>query len=189
MKAYKVNLIGTPTHYLVTAKQKTALDQMLNDERKRGAVATIGEDTVRLSMIRSITLTNVDLESCPDYFQQAVEREQKGTTKPSTPTYRKLPSEWIIIDKQGRILETSASSKAIEATAEKILALGDPEEDSTRRLIVARAHYLAGTDQIKQYYTALEQLPEAFLCFPNAENPASLIVRQIYIYGEERMKK
>lgn len=182
MEAYRINLMGTNDHYLVTERQKIPIEKALN--AKNSSLIRIANDTVRTSSIKSITLTRVDLDSCPEYFQEAVAEERAKNPAQSSPSYRKLPTEFIIIARDGKILATDIAAETVERITKSLLALGDPEENPKLRFLIAKAHYTTGIDGVKQYYTAaLEQIPEALLCFPNAEDANGLIIRQIYHYG------
>lgn len=182
MKAYRVNLIGSNDHYLITEKQKNAVQDAVDNKTSR--YIYFGGDMIMASSVKSIVATNVDLESCPDYFQQAVERERAG--KPADPNagLRKLPTEWIVLDTEGNILATDVSHSTITTVTKMVLEKGDPEADKSRRFMVAKCHYKTESDGNRSYFTGLGQMPEALRCFPNAGNPGHMIVRQIYKYGK-----
>lgn len=184
MKAYRVVLNGTNDTYLLTISQGERLKKLLNGDAKPNGITNIGDDIVRLSTIKAVKATNVDLESCPDYFQQAVERERAG--KPADPNagLRKLPTEWIVLDTEGNILATDVSHSTITTVTKMVLEKGDPEADKSRRFMVAKCHYKTESDGNRSYFTGLSQMPEALRCFPNAGNPGHMIVRQIYKYGK-----
>ncbi|MBQ6396205.1 hypothetical protein IJH89_01305 [Candidatus Saccharibacteria bacterium] len=188
MKAFKVNLVGSNNHYLVTETQKKIIEKMLNGE-KRSAVINLGEDIIRLSTIKSLTLTSVDLNSCPDYFIAAVKREKGDEDDQKLPSYRKLPTKWIIVNPADKIIVEDISDEAIKRANQITLALGDPAEDKLRRFIIAKAHYLVGKDGIRQYYTSLNQLPEALVCLPQNEQPDKPVIEQIYRYGYPQRNK
>ena len=179
MKAYRVNLIGSHDSYLLTTKQKPAFERKLKDT-KGNEFVELGGDSFRISAIRSITITDVDVDSCPDYFKNQVKKEQKG--EPELPAFQKLPTQWLILDLNGKILSTSVAASEIERVTNAYLALGNPEEDKNRRFIVAKCHYRKGENG-REYYTNLNQIPEAMKCFPNAELPSHIVARQIYYYG------
>ena len=180
MLAYRVNLSGTHDHYLITEKQKPALDQAMAGPG-RGTV-TIGGDTIRVSSIKSITQCDVDLESCPAYFQKRVilEREQGGI---GVPGFHKFPTEWLLLTLKGEIIKTDVARNSVAEVTRILLAQGDPEENKDLRFIAAKCHFKFGTDGEKQYFVAPDQIPEALRCFPNAEAPDHMVVRQIYHYG------
>ena len=182
MKAFKVNLVGSNNHYLVTETQKKIIEKMLNGE-KRSAVINLGEDTIRLSTIKSLTLTSVDLDSCPDYFVKAVKREKGDKDDTKLPSYRKLPTKWIIVNPAGKIIAEDISDKAVEEANQITLALGDPTKNTSYRFIIAKAHYAIGKDGVRQYYTSLSQLPEALVCLPQNEQPGKPVIEQVYRYG------
>lgn len=177
MKAYRVNLTGSHDYYLITPRQYETLSQVL-DERGHQFVI-LGGDKVRTSLIKTIVQDDVDPESCPHYFQDQVKKESGQSDQPA---YRKLPTQWLILDLNGKILSTSVAASEIERVTNAYLALGDPEEDKNRRFIVAKCHYRKGENG-REYYTNLNQIPEAMKCFPNAELPSHIVARQIYYYG------
>lgn len=185
MLAYRVNLSGTHDHYLITEKQKPALDTAMAGSG-RGTV-NIGGDTIRVSSIKSITQCDVDLESCPTYFQKRVilEREQGGI---GVPGFHKFPTEWLILSLDGRIIKTDLSTKSVAEVADSLLAQGDPEENKDLRFIAAKCHFKFGTDGVKQYFTAHDQIAEALRCFPDKENPGHMMVCQVYHYGMPQWK-
>lgn len=179
MLAYRVNLTGTHDHYLVTERQKPALDSAL---KKNCGVVIIGGDTIRVSSIKSVTQADVDLPSCPAYFQAQVKKEQDKAVAINN-GLMKLPTKWIIIDLDGKILKEDVSRNSITEVAEALLAMGNPEENQNLRFVVAKCHFKFGDVGEKQYFTATEQIPEALRCFPDADNAGHMIVRRITHYG------
>lgn len=186
MLAHRVHLVGTNETYLITQNQKPTFEKAM--EGQGSAVVKIGDNTFRAREIKKITTVNVDLECCPPYFQKRVAAEKKNQSEPTLPAYRKLPTEWIILDPNGKILATDISRGTVDRIARNILARGDVEEDKTLRFIVAKCHYTLGSDNQKQYYTKLDQVEEAYKCFPYAELPSHMVVRQIYKYGVRQWK-
>lgn len=186
MKAYRVHLIGTKETYLITEKQKPTFESAM--EGSGSTVVKIGDALIRAREIKKISLVHVDLDSCPDYFQSRVAVEIRGVKKGEVPAYRNLPTQWLILDTQGKILATDIRHGSIAEVAKGLLEKGDPEKDTSLRFLIAKCHYQIGSDGQKQFYTALRQIPEADKCFPNAELPSHLVVRQIYNYGTPQMR-
>lgn len=180
MLAYRVNFSGTHDHYLITEKQKPALDSALKENR---GVVVIGGDTIRVSSIKSVTQVDVDVPSCPPYFQAQVKREQEIADRATSHGFHKFPTEWLILSLDGKIIKTDLAIKSVAEVTNSLLAQGDPEENKNLRFIAAKCHFKFGTDGVKQYFIDLKQIPEALKCFPNAENPGHMVVRQIYVYG------
>ena len=185
MLAYRVNLSGTHDHYLITEKQKPALDQAMAGSG-RGTI-NIGGDTIRVSSIKSIPQCDVDLESCPAYFQKRVAIERENTER-GAPGFHKLPTEWILLTLDGKIIKTDLAVKSIAEIANALLKQGDPGQNTNLRFIAARCHFKFGSDGVKQYFTAHDQIAEALRCFPNKENPGHMVVRQVYHYGIPQWK-
>lgn len=178
MKAYRINLIGTNDHYLVTEKQKPHIQEMMN---KPGSLISIGGNTFRASAIKSITQTSVDLNSCPDYFYNTVQSERAGT-KDDSPFYRKLPTEWVILSDDGEFITTDVSRQSEDVVA-RTLAKKDP----SKRYLLAKCHYEIGSDGERQYYTKLDQIPEALKKRPDPDWPFGSPIVQIYRYGERQI--
>lgn len=176
MKAYRVNLIGTNEHYLVTSAQKTFLDQAINEKAGNNTVQ-IGGDTIRLNAIRSITATDVDLNSCPGYFQSAVERERKNYL-PNLPEYRKLPTSWVILAPDGTIMANGISREEENSVVKSL------KED--QRFYLAKCHYEMDGGEPK-YYTNLEQIAEALEKRPIAGEGYDPPIVQIYHYGKAQL--
>lgn len=171
MKAYRVKLIGTTDHYLVTESQKQAIDRLIEG---KGTVVHIGGDTIRTNAIKAITQANVDLESCPEYFIEAVKKEEGGKPSASGPAYRNLPVEWIILSEDGKILSTNISRMAQRRIAKAIGATG--------YFYLAKCHYRLG-DGGKEYITNLTMIMEALQIKPDAEEPEYSVINQRYLYG------
>ena len=179
MLAYRVNLTGTHDHYLVTERQKPALDSALKENR---GVVIIGGDTIRVSSIKSVTQVDVDLASCPAYFQVQVKREQEKVAAVNN-GLMKMPTKWVILDLKGKILKEDVARSSIAEVAQAMLAIGDPEENKDLRFVVAKCHFKFGDVGEKQYFTATEQIPEALRCFPCSEDASHMVVRRITRYG------
>lgn len=171
MKAYRVKLIGTTDHYLVTERQKQDLDKLIDGN---GNMVHIAGDTIRTNAIKAITQTNVDLESCPDYFIEAVKKEEGGKPSASGPAYRNLPAEWIILSEDGKILSTNISRMAQRRIAKAIGATG--------HFYLAKCHYRLGNEG-KEYITNLTMIAEALQVKPDAEEPEYSAITQRFLYG------
>lgn len=180
MRAYRIILTGTNESYLVTEKQKPTFEKIM--EEGGNAVVKIGETSFRAREIKRIVPTNVDLQCCPDYFQEAVKQESDNEPQ-NRPSFKNLPTQWIILSNDYKtIYATNAARDTTGAITKMLLAKGDPNADNTLRFIVAKAHFLIGPNQEKQFYITREQLPEALKCFPDETSPV-LVVRQVYKYG------
>lgn len=188
MLAYRVNLYGAgDKHYIITPAQKPKIEKAML-ELSGTATLKVGDDIIRVSTIKSITSAQVDPVGCPDYFQRQLEAERANETEPKMPGYRKLPTEWILLTPDGKIIKGDISVKSIADTTERLLAQGDPEENKDLRFVAAKCHFKFGSDGIKQYFTAHDQIAEALRCFPNRENPGHMVVRQVYHYGIPQWK-
>ena len=183
MKAYRINLIGTNNSYLVTERQKPAVEQAVEQRTQR--FIKIGGDLIQTSSVKSITVTNVDVDCCPDYFQRQVKAELTNNA-PKEPGYRKLPTDWLILNLEGKIIATDIAKKTVERIAKALLQTGDPDKDTSLRFLVAKCHFKIGPDEQRQYFTGNDQIAEAFRCYPDASDPSNMIVRQIYRYGRRQ---
>lgn len=172
MKAYRVYLIGTQDHYLITEKQKPQFEVALKSNK--GGVITVGGDIIRSNAIKAIKAVNVDLESCPDYFIGAVKKEEGGKPSANGPAYRNLPAEWIILSEDGKILSTNISRMAQRRIAK---AIGE-----TGHFYLAKCHYRLG-DEGKEYITNLTMIVEALQVKPDAEGPEYSVIKQRFLYG------
>ena len=177
MKAYRVNLIGSQGHYLITEKQKPAFEALL--KTNKSGVVSIGGDIIRSSAIKSITTVNVDLDSCPEYFTDVVKREESAGPAATGPTYRNLPTEWLTIDLEGKILATNIGRIATRQIA-KALA---PEGKHFRQ---ANCHYRIGATGEREYITNLTMVPEAIELAPTTEAPECSPVVGHYKYGQKQ---
>ena len=102
--------------------------------------------------------------------------------------YKNLPTQWIITDTKGKILALDISLNSVARVAKDTIAASkNYVHDKTARYILAKCHYTIGPDGEKQYYTSLEQIPEALKCFPIKELPAHSRIRQIYHYGAPQL--
>lgn len=180
MLAYRVNLSGTHDHYLITEKQKPALDAALKENR---GVVIIGGDTIRVNSIKSITQAEVDPGSCPAYFQAQVKREKDKEAAASAHGFHQLPSEHLLLSMDGRILRTDASRQSLKEVSKSLLSRGDPREDKNLRFLLAECHFKYGVDGQKQYFTALDQLPEALKCRPEKDDANGAVVECVFHYG------
>lgn len=178
MIAYKVNLIGGGG-YLITEKQKDILTQIL--ENGTGMVE-IGGNVFRKNQVKSITREELDLDKAPEYFKKRIEAE-KGAGKVSQ-NYRRLPTAQLILDHNLKIVATGTARKMIEEVAKALLKIGDPRKNQKLRFYLAEAHYTVGMDGERQYFTALEQLPNAIKCLASDEDASFLTISQIYNYGK-----
>ena len=182
MKAYRVYLVGSQEGYLISQKQKPEFERIMSEGGN--SVVKIGEVTFRGKEIKRIVNVDVDLESCPEYFKKVIEKEKEK--EPAIPGYRKLPTEWIIVNQKGYVLGESVSEKEVERISKGLINMGDVEKNSRLRFIVAKCHYLFDGEK-KQYYTELNQIPEALKCIPDQETPSKCLIRQIYRYGERQL--
>lgn len=172
MRAYKVKMMGSNDYYLVTERQKLALDKIMAG---KGTVVHIGPDTIRSSSIKSISQVSVDLECCPDYFAEEVKKEQANLPAEQAPAYKKLPTRWVVVSKEMRLLSVHASRHDCRQIAE---TLGE-----NSKFYLAKCHYSIGTTGEEEYIISLNQMPEALevvLCQDQAD--AMLITRR-FVYG------
>lgn len=177
MKAYRINLIGSQGHYLITEKQKPTFEALLKGNKV--GVVSIGGDIIRSSAIKSITSVNVDLEACPDYFTEVVKREESDSPTSDGPAYRKLPTEWIILDLDGKILATDISRSTTKRISEALAPEG-------KRFRQAKCHYRIGTTGEKEFITNLTMIPEALEFAPDAEDPGNSPIVDRWLYGQKQ---
>ena len=176
MKAYRVKLMGTNDTYLVTERQKAALDKAIEG---KGSIVHIGGDTLRTSAIKAISGVNVDLDSCPEYFTEVIKREESAGPAATGPAYRNLPTEWVTIDLEGKILAANIGRIATRQIA-KTLA---PEGKHFRQ---ANCHYRIGTTGEREYITNLTMIPEAIELAPAMEAPECSPVVDHFKYGQKQ---
>lgn len=175
MKAYRVKTIGSQEGYLVTEREKVAIKGML---KKHDAIITIGGSIIRSGAIRCITEVNVDLDSCPDYFIEAVKKEEALKPKGSGPTYQKLPTEWILLDENARILSTCVSRMEERRVAESMR--------EGEHFYIAKCHYRTGKEGDNEYITNLSMIPEALKVKPEPEDANGCVIVSRYIYRQRQ---
>lgn len=178
MKAYRVRLMGTNDSYLVTQRQKLALDKAIEG---KGVVVQINGDTIRTSAIKSISSMNVDLDACPDYFIEAVEREQGDRPSESEPSYKKLPTACLIVGEDGEVLAERPSRYWLKNIATAMAMTG-------KHFYVADCHYRMG-DAGPEYITKLSMMPCATEVRPDADDPEFSPIIEVYHYGERQFHK
>lgn len=176
MKAYRVKLMGTNDTYLVTERQKAALDKAIEG---KGSIVHIGGDTLRTSAIKAISAVNIDLDSCPDYFTEVVKREEAGSPQAEGPAYRKLPTDWIILDLDGKILATNIGRLATR----QIAATLAPEGKHFRQ---ANCHYRIGSTGEREYITNLTMIPEAIELAPATDASECAAIVERWKYGQKQ---
>ena len=176
MKAYRVNLIGSHNSYLITERQKQRIQPAV--EKRTSRYVQIGGDMIQTASVSSIVTTNVDLDSCPDYFQAAVEEERKG--QPEVPTYRSLPTQWLILSRKGELLSDNIGRLTLARLTQTY---------PNQAVLLARCHYVIGADNQRQYYTALEQIPEAKVVALDPEYAINPSIGKMFFYGQERTVK
>lgn len=176
MKAYRVKLMGTTDYYIVTERQKQALDKSIEG---KGTVVHIGGDTIRTSAIKAISQVNVDLDSCPDYFIEAAKKEGAGQRPTDSAEYRKLPTKWVILDMDGKILADDTSMIATKRVSNAILGTG-------KNFRQANCHYRIGNTGEREYITNLTMIPEAIDMKPTAEAPDYCSVVNRWVYGQKQ---
>ena len=98
-----------------------------------------------------------------------------------TYSYRDLPTEWLIISPEGKILSTDISAKSEDEVARVLV------KDPTKRYLLAKCHYRKGSDGEKQFITQLEMIPEALKKRPELDYPFGSPIVQIYRYGERQI--
>ena len=103
--------------------------------------------------------------------------------------YRKLPTKWIILDVDGRILSEDISDESVVKVSKDIVENNKNYfYDKKARFILAKCHYRIGKDNGREYYTSLEEIPEALKCFPNRDLLSRCLIRQIYHYGVKQLE-
>ena len=102
---------------------------------------------------------------------------------------RNLPCKWIILDVDGKILSEDISDSSVVRVSQEIIEKNkNYVYDKKARFILAKCHYRIGKDKGKEYYTNLEDIPEALKCFPNREVLSRCLIRQIYRYGVRKLE-
>ena len=178
MIAYSVNLLGGG-NYLVTEKQKVVIEQAMASGTNE--TITINGDVFRKSQVKSITYVEIELKDAPEYFRirLSAENEKKGGAQ----NYRNLPTSWIILDSNFKIIETNMGRKTVRRVSEALAKIGDPKENERLHFYLAKCHYTIGTNGERQYFAALGQIAEAIKCIPCGEDIDGMIATKVYRYG------
>ena len=172
MKAFRVSVMGTNNSYLITEKQKPVIENVVVSRSER--FIKIGDSLILTNSVKSIDEANVDLKSCPDYFQKQVEMERKNAPAGSKPFYRNLPKKTIIIDLEGNILtEHLGRLDLCRLTKER----------PTDKAILATCHYKVGEDGTRQYFTQFDQIAEARPIMFDPDYPHDPMTEGLYWYG------
>lgn len=182
MKAYRVAVIGTNNTYLLTERQKPIIEMAVQKRTER--YLKIGDDLVQTSSIRSITVAEVDLDYCPEYFKKAValEKAEKDPAQKNE-RFRNLPTRWIIVDEKGEILAENIGRTSWKTLWEKLAKTVKAQE----KLIIAKCHYVLNEKTgLREYYTQNVQIATALECRIESENGDVVIVR-IYNYGQKQL--
>lgn len=173
MKVYQVKIIGGTEKYFVTAKQKEVLDKALMDKNK--VMVNIGGNTVRTSAIRSISETEIELDIAPEYLKEAVEKEKALMPSLDVPAYRKLPTEWIVLNNRKQIIATDVGRRTLSAIMLATCATGE-------HFFMAKCHYKLGENG-KEYYTAEDQIAELLERRVDPDYPYDAPIVSVMRYG------
>lgn len=172
MKAFRVNVIGTNNSFLITEKQKPAIEAAVTSRSDR--YIKIGDNLIMTSAVKGIEEANVDLNCCPDYFQAQVENERKNSPQEESPAYRRLPTRTIIIDLEGNILtEYLGRLDLCRLTRERPMG----------KAILATCHYKVGEDGVREYYTKFDQIAVARPIMFDPDYPHDPLTEGLYWYG------
>ena len=103
MIVYKVKLIKDDSIYYITKKQKETYDSLIASGK--GGIIKIGDDQIRLSSISSVQKVSIPDEDAPKYLiDKLKENGEFGDLPKEQKILRDLPSEWLKIDKNMRII-------------------------------------------------------------------------------------
>lgn len=78
MKVAKVKIMGNQKTYWLTERQADIITEMTQSGNHAGRLVPIGGDRVKLSAVKSIEIEEEDLNIAPEYFKEAVRKENKG---------------------------------------------------------------------------------------------------------------
>lgn len=78
MKVAKIKIMGNQKTYWLTERQADIIAEMTQSGNHAGRLVPIGGDRVKLSAIKSIEIEEEDLNIAPEYFKEAVRKENKG---------------------------------------------------------------------------------------------------------------
>lgn len=185
MIAYRVKIIGSNDHYLITNQQRPEVERAM--DQGGNSIVRIGGNVIRANSIRSLTEILVDLDSCPAYFQKQVQAERGATKTNIGQNYRRLPTRWAILGRN-KIFSMNVAMDEIESISRAFLetrAEGEP----LAHFLVAKCHYHIGADSEPQLHTKLEEIPEALECIPNKYFLKQMRIVQIYKYGVAQLHK
>ena len=78
MKVAKIKIMGNQKTYWLTERQADIIAEMTQSGNHAGRLVPLGDDRVKLSAIKSIEIEEKDLNIAPEYFKEAVRKENKG---------------------------------------------------------------------------------------------------------------
>ena len=78
MKVAKIKIMGNQKTYWLTERQADIIAEMTQSGSHAGRLVPLGGDRVKLSAIKSIEIEEEDLNIAPEYFKEAVRKENKG---------------------------------------------------------------------------------------------------------------
>ena len=78
MKVAKIKIMGNQKTYWLTERQADIITEMTQSGNHAGRLVPLGGDRVKLSAIKSIEIEEEDLNIAPEYFKEAVRKENQG---------------------------------------------------------------------------------------------------------------
>lgn len=78
MKVAKIKIMGNQKTYWLTERQADIIAEMTQSGNHAGRLVPLGGDRVKLSAIKSIEIEEEDLNIAPEYFKEAVRKENQG---------------------------------------------------------------------------------------------------------------
>ena len=94
--------------------------------------------------------------------------------------FKKLPTQWLILTREGKLLATDIGRLTLARLTEKY-----PDAP----VLLAKCHYAIGSDGQRQYYLAFKQMAEAQVVMLDPEYPTSPTIGQRFYYGQEKTTK
>lgn len=78
MRVAKVKVMASQKVYWLTEKQAGVIEQLTQSGQYASKLIPLGEDRVKLSAVKTIEFEEEDLNIAPNYFKDAVKRENAG---------------------------------------------------------------------------------------------------------------
>ena len=107
-----------------------------------------------------------------------MKKEEALTPKGTAPSYRQLPTQWVFLGEDGRLLSTSVSRMDGKQIAN---AIGEDE-----RFYMAKCHYRIGATGEREYITNLSMVPEALKMRPEPEDANATTIENRLVYGQKQ---